>query len=776
MPLKLSSALRRHTRPRFANALLAALALALVCLFVLPDGPAHAQRRGNRAASQTANDNASAARTGTTKRVYVGGGSSTPHGSRVTIKSDNPLNDYSAYRSGDRFYVVVPGASAGSVAKGGSGRGYSDMQVQQRGKDVVLSYKVQPGAKPKVEQKFNRLDVVFEAAEGAGATPDNTRAAKPPTPARPTPVANTQAGNQTPAQAASQGGAERKVNRPAANATAGTGQSNASAPSINPSAPPAGFVEPGTQSAQPPVAEQMPAATPIQTPAAEQQLAQAAQPPTTTAPITSTTQTNAQQTGTSIGAVVMRNWPLALILGLLVVGVGLFIAARRTSATSPPPHEVPAEAGGTAAQVAGARAAKLKGASASPTLRAVESKSAAGTSSAAATLAAAGLGSAAAVEDGKEKKKKKGKESAREEKAVAGDDAGAVTSAETFAKGAALSGLVAAAALSEQTEPSVQQEVVGDVKGIEPAVALDGDVVQIETKRLLDGEAFDARVVGTSDVMARQMIAAELLAALAGRNVERQARARAAFVKHGYFDEAVIDLRGASAPAERASAARSLGLTAQRTATPHLVAALEDSMVEVRRAAVESLASLRDPAAVEPLETLLERERKQKTKVNRKLVLHAIDACREGLAELPAVASAPVAESTTVVEEMALDAGAGAATEVPADEVSPVVPPATATAIEPLVDEVTAVEHAESAIVPVVSEESLAESAPVAVAAVESAPAFDAESLKSGANVTEIEAVRENGAVAPVRRRGGRSRERARTRRRRDTSGRSVCG
>ena len=65
------------------------------------------------------------------------------------------------------------------MAKGGSGKGYSDMQVQQRGSDVVLSYRVQPGAKPRVEQKFNRLDVVFEAPEG-GAQPAASKPAQSP--------------------------------------------------------------------------------------------------------------------------------------------------------------------------------------------------------------------------------------------------------------------------------------------------------------------------------------------------------------------------------------------------------------------------------------------------------------------------------------------------------------------------------------------------------------------------------------------------------------------
>jgi serine/threonine protein kinase/HEAT repeat protein len=185
----------------------------------------------------------------------------------------------------------------------------------------------------------------------------------------------------------------------------------------------------------------------------------------------------------------------------------------------------------------------------------------------------------------------------------------------------------------EITVTATAESLAAGAKAAEPAASLEGDVVQAETKRLLDGETFDQTVLETSDVLARQMIAAELLAALAGRNAERRERARSAFVAHGYLDEAAKDLAGASAPAERASAARSLGLAGEGSATPRLVAALEDPAVEVRRAAVEALAVLRDRSAVGPLEALLEREKKTKTKVNRKLVQHAIDACREGFAE-----------------------------------------------------------------------------------------------------------------------------------------------
>ncbi|MGB7921600.1 MAG: HEAT repeat domain-containing protein, partial [Pyrinomonadaceae bacterium] len=137
-----------------------------------------------------------------------------------------------------------------------------------------------------------------------------------------------------------------------------------------------------------------------------------------------------------------------------------------------------------------------------------------------------------------------------------------------------------------------------------------------------------------------------LLAALAGRNDERRERAREAFIKHDYFDEATKDLRTAKADAERASAARSLGLARDTSATPHLVAALEDSSPEVRRAAVEALADLRDPEALAPLQSLLEREKDRK--VPRGLIRRAIEASAPAVA---AVEETPTAEAAPVVAE-----------------------------------------------------------------------------------------------------------------------------
>jgi len=119
-----------------------------------------------------------------------------------------------------------------------------------------------------------------------------------------------------------------------------------------------------------------------------------------------------------------------------------------------------------------------------------------------------------------------------------------------------------------------------------------------------------------------------LLSALVGRNLQRRERARAAFMNHGYFDDATRDLRIADAPVERAAAARRLSFVHEREATPHLIAALDDSAPEVRRTAVEALMDLRDPAAIGPLNSLMQTETDRN--VPRTLIKHAIEACATG--------------------------------------------------------------------------------------------------------------------------------------------------
>ncbi|MDX6384948.1 MAG: hypothetical protein QOK48_2521 [Blastocatellia bacterium] len=163
-------------------------------------------------------------------------------------------------------------------------------------------------------------------------------------------------------------------------------------------------------------------------------------------------------------------------------------------------------------------------------------------------------------------------------------------------------------------------------------------IVQVaeETKKLMNGGPYDESVIGSDDRETRQLVGAELLSAIVGRSATRRENARAAFMKHGYFDDATRDLRVAESPNERAAAARRLSFVHDPEATPHLVGALDDQSPDVRRAAVEALMDIRDPAAIGPLNALMQTENDRK--VPRTLIKHAIEAC----------ATAPPDEHTSV--------------------------------------------------------------------------------------------------------------------------------
>ncbi len=127
-----------------------------------------------------------------------------------------------------------------------------------------------------------------------------------------------------------------------------------------------------------------------------------------------------------------------------------------------------------------------------------------------------------------------------------------------------------------------------------------------QVRDLIAGHRGNAHVVASNDRETRQVVAAELLAALARSDAEEQSRARLLFVDHGYLDETIRDLRGANSPEQRAAAAHTLGIVGSRRSTAHLIAALFDDSLEVQRAAASALAQIGDPAVAEgPLKALL---------------------------------------------------------------------------------------------------------------------------------------------------------------------------
>ncbi len=207
----------------------------------------------------------------------------------------------------------------------------------------------------------------------------------------------------------------------------------------------------------------------------------------------------------------------------------------------------------------------------------------------------------------------------------------------------------AATSASEKLPPSAAtEERIGDVHVAASARQMLIDRVAVEAKKVLAGEQYDREVIGSHDAVTRKLVAAELLAALVGKNADRRERARAAFMDHGYFDDATSDLRTRESSNERAAAARRLSFIRSREATPHLIAALGDSAADVRRAAVEALMDLRDPAAIPSLNSLMQTEADQR--VPKDLIKQAIDACAtssisERSVRRPEVAAPVVAES-----------------------------------------------------------------------------------------------------------------------------------
>lgn len=231
--------------------------------------------------------------------------SETPKGSRLALRSNGLLNDYSAYRLGNRFYVVIPRteAPAATLSPPASGRGFDDMKVQKRGSDLVLSFRLQPGTSARVAQKYNKLDVLFETTVPPPSTSNNNKAvaveSKP---------ANTNSATEREATAASENARAAATSTPEKEAD----EAGASQP----------------VDSTPPTVGQTPAAEPTQIAQVEQRPA----PPVAVAPSKTT------RSDTSTGAMLTNNWFPILILAILVLtcaGLIWFTRPRQRSTAQP---------------------------------------------------------------------------------------------------------------------------------------------------------------------------------------------------------------------------------------------------------------------------------------------------------------------------------------------------------------------------------------------------------------------------------------------------------
>ena len=510
-------------------------------------------------------------------------------GSRVALTSNQSLNDYEAYRRGDRFYVRIPAADV-PRPEAVRGRAFADVKVQRGASDTVVSFRMQPGATARVEQRGNKLDVVFTMP---GTRPANTTStgrdvvrndAGPAPPADPQRRGNTNSNRSDPADRAG----NRNSNARSSAASARPTPTPRATPSPKPSPAPSAKPSPSPTAAarvSPFVAQQRSSPSPATTASSQ------------------TIPTGRDLTWSNVKQRV-RYWillaqlnpiPVGIGVAVLLLLIGLLIMQRRRNKAL-------------------RRSRPLK----SPKKSAV--------------LATEKV-SPIVVEP---------------------------QPVEPLQSEAQLAGATAAVA-AVTTEPPPQPAP--------PATDAQHERVtraSEEVKTLMAGGDYDKSIIASDDRYTRQLVGAELLSALVGRNLQRRERARAAFMNHGYFDDATRDLRIAESPNERAAAARRLSFVHDREATPHLIAALEDPSPDVRRASVEALMDLRDPAAIAPLNALMQTETDRR--VPRSLLKHAVEACATSASEptsedlrppisdlqssLPQPASTPISQTADTEREV----------------------------------------------------------------------------------------------------------------------------
>lgn len=488
-------------------------------------------------------------------------------GSRVTVTANRSLLDYEAYRQGDRFYVRIPAAEV-PRAEAVRGRGFGDVRVQRGTNDTVLSFRLQPGATARVEQRGNKLDVVFampgsSAGSSSPAGRDVARNDADPAP----PPTNSKARGSATSNLLEGSPSDRSGIRNAAE-TIGT-------VSARPSPTPRSDSSPKPS----PAPSAKPSATPDGAPIVAQRNA-------SPSPATTVSSSQPASQGTTWNKLKQRAryWILLAQLNPVPVGIGIAVLLSLVGFLVMQRRRDKGARRGRARQAARADEAGREVKPAKSALAAVSGESP--------TTDAALIGTAAVAD-------------------------------------------VTAATTDESIEPAQPVATHAQHERITRASE--------EVKKLMAGGDYDETIITSEDRYTRQMVGAELLSALVGRNVQRRERARAAFMNHGYFDDATRDLRIAESPNERAAAARRLSFVHDREATPHLIAALEDSSPDVRRASVEALMDLRDPAAIAPLNSLMQTETDRRVPCS--LIKHAIEACAtSGSVPAASAAESPLTE------------------------------------------------------------------------------------------------------------------------------------
>ena len=88
----------------------------------------------------------------------------------VTITTEATISDAVSYISGERYVVVIPQAVVAGVNSDLTSRFFTNLQIDQRGEDVAISFLLRPGSTGRLEPKSNGLSVVFAGADRMTST------------------------------------------------------------------------------------------------------------------------------------------------------------------------------------------------------------------------------------------------------------------------------------------------------------------------------------------------------------------------------------------------------------------------------------------------------------------------------------------------------------------------------------------------------------------------------------------------------------------------------
>lgn len=480
-------------------------------------------------------------------------------GSRVSIHSDSGLNDYEAFRRGDRFFVKIPSASFLSSQPLFRGAGFQEILVQEIGDTVVISFWLQPGASANVEQRGTKLDVVFSVFAGVA-----TRNATAPTSGEERQRWIGPVGGQT-AEVSRQGlvsAIEPAVNdvRPRLDrAGAAAEVTTPTAKSTDTEVRSTEHVS--TRTEQSPAIDSQEIAGQVGVPTAQSPTGARSTSPAQDSNSSSDNRSNWERRRDVTIQWVKNNWVISGSISFLLMTFAVWLAAHRRS---------PADR----LKTAKASNEPLQPIDGTTSDRYAESVS---------------LFNEDMPTDAPVSMQDITDESITEIPSSASPDitqntlptAPTVESVSFFSEATALN--------SEQLFTNVSKN----------------DQLDAELQRLFAGEDYDSTLIGTRDLVLRKEVVAALLAAIASHDVRQHQPARQAFIDHGYLDEVTAELRTAESAADRAAAARKLGVIGSLQANQSLLAGLSDSAPEVRLASVEALGKVGDRSALPALNDLL---------------------------------------------------------------------------------------------------------------------------------------------------------------------------